>query len=157
MCITLPNALRKLSADRANNNGKRPKHPNATGSITTPRFLNVILLTHNVMGYSSKKSSSKKDHILRILQTFSDTPTILFTQETWSHNDIDIQINNTLFFSHGTKSNTSMKGGIRIVISPLVVQAWKLAGQQDPIGPGKIAGATQVMALGELHFCNKAN
>ena len=123
MCIVLPNALRKLSADGADNNGKRPKHPKATGSITAPRFPNVILLTQNVRGYSGDESSSKKDHIVRILQTFSATPTILFTQETWSDNDIDIQIDNVLFFSHGAKSNTRTKGGIGIVLSPLAVQA----------------------------------
>jgi hypothetical protein len=34
--------------------------------------------------------------------------------------------------------------------------AWKLAGQPEPIRPGKIAGATQVMSL-ELHFRDNAN
>jgi hypothetical protein len=62
----------------------------------------------------------------------------------------------TFFFSHGAKSNTCTKGGTVIILSPLVVQTWKLAGQPDPIQPGKIAGATRVMAL-ELHFRDNTN
>jgi hypothetical protein len=44
-----------------------------------------------------------------------------------------------------------MKGGIGIGLSPLAIVTWKLAGQPEPIRPGKIAGATRVMVL-ELHF-----
>jgi hypothetical protein len=110
MCIVLPNALRKLLTDGAdNNNGRKPKHPQATGGITAPRFPNVILLSQNVRGYSSKQSSSKKDHIVRILRTFRDTPSILFTQETWSDNDQNLELDNTLFFSHGATSNNRTK------------------------------------------------
>ena len=110
MCIVLPNALRKLSTDGAdNNNGRKPKHPQATGGITAPRFPNVILLSQNVRGYSSKQSSSKKDHIVRILRTFSDTPSILFPQETWPDNDQNWELDNTLFFSHGATSNNRTK------------------------------------------------
>ncbi len=79
------------------------------------------LLSQNIRGYSSEQSSSKKDHIVRILRTFSDTPSILFTQETWSDKDQDLEIDNTLFFSHGAKSNTCTKGGIGIILSPLAV------------------------------------
>jgi hypothetical protein len=106
--------------------------------------------------YSSKQSSSKKDHIIQILKTFNNTPTILFTQETWSDNDQDLEIDSVLFFSHGTTSNNHTKGGIRIVLSPLAIVTWKLAGQLEPICPGKIAGATRVMAL-KLHFRDNAN
>jgi hypothetical protein len=109
------------------------------------------LLSQNIRGYSSEQSSSKKDHIVRILRTFSDTPSILFTQETWSDNNQNLELDNTLFFSHGATSNNRTKGGIGIVLSPLAVLAWKLAGQPEPIHPGKIAGATRIMAI-ELHF-----
>jgi hypothetical protein len=109
-----------------------------------------------VRGYSSEHSSSKKDHIVRILKTFSDTPSILFTQETWSDNDTDLEIDNTIFFSHGAQPNNRTRGGVGIVLSPLAVQAWKLAGQPEPIRPGKIAGATRIMAI-ELHFRDNAN
>ena len=112
MCIVLPNALRKLSADGAdNNNGRKPKHPQATGGITAPRFPNVILLSQNVRGYSSEQASSKKDHIVRILRTFSDTPSILFTQETWSDNDQNLELDNTLFFSHALHNENPGRGG----------------------------------------------
>ncbi len=150
MCIVLPTALRKLSADGANNGRKQPR-PKAMERITAPRFPNVILLSQNVRGYSSEQSSSKKDHILRILRTFSDTPSILFTQETWSDNDQDLEIDNTLFFSHGAISNNRTKGGVGIVRSPLAVQAWQLAGHPEPTRPGKIAGATRIIAL-TLHY-----
>jgi hypothetical protein len=74
MCIILPKALHKLLTDGADNNdGRQPKHPTAMGGITTLRFPNVILLSHNVRGYSGEQSSSKKDHIIRILKTFRDT------------------------------------------------------------------------------------
>jgi hypothetical protein len=106
MCIILPKALQELLADGAGYNGEKPNHPTAMGCITAPRFPKVILISHNVRGYSSELSSSKKDHIIQILNTFAKTPTILFTQETWSDNDMDLTINNTLFFSHGAKSNT---------------------------------------------------
>jgi exonuclease III len=156
MCIVLPKTLQKLSADGADNNGKRPRHPTATGCITAPRFPNVLLLSQNVRGYSSEQSSSKKDHIVRILKTFSDTPSILFTQETWSDNDTDLEIDNVLFFSHGATPNNRTKGGVGIILSPLATLAWKLAGQPPPIRPGKIAGATRAMAL-ELHFRDNAS
>jgi hypothetical protein len=157
MCIVLPKALRKLSTDGADNhNGRKPNHPTARGCITAPTFPYVILLSQNVRGYSSEQSSSKKDHIIRILNTFSNTPTILFTQEIWSDNDTDLTIDNTLFFSHGAKSNNRTKGGIGIILSPLAVQAWKVAGQPDPICPGKVVGATRIMVR-ELHFHDNAN
>ena len=106
MCIILPNAFRKLSTDGANNNnGRQPMYPTALRGITAPRFPNVILLPQNVRGYSSEWSSSKKDYIVRILKTFSNTPSILFTQEIWSDNDTDLEIDSALFFSHGAKSN----------------------------------------------------
>jgi hypothetical protein len=110
MCIILPNAFHNLSTDGAdNNNGRQPKHPTAMGGITAPRFPNVILLLQNVRGYSSKQSSSKKDHIIRILRAFSNTPFILFMQETWSDNDQDLEIDNTLFFSHSATLNNRTK------------------------------------------------
>jgi hypothetical protein len=77
------------------------------GGIAALRFPNVILLSQNVRGYSSKQSSSKKDHILRILRTFSDTPSILFTQETWPDNDQNLELDNTLFFSHMAQHQTT--------------------------------------------------
>ena len=123
MCIILPKALQKLSVDGANNNNgnRQSKHPTAMGGITAPRFPSVIFILQNVRGYSSELSRSKKDHTVRILRTFSDTPSILFTQETWSDKDQDLEIDNTLFFSHGAKSNTRTKGGIGIILSPLAV------------------------------------
>jgi hypothetical protein len=89
--------------------------------------------------YSSEQSNSKKDHIVRILKSFSDTPSILFTQEIWSDNDTDLEIDNVLFLSHGAKSNNHTKGGVGIILSLLAILAWKLAGQPQPIRPGKIA------------------
>jgi hypothetical protein len=94
--------------------------------------------------------------MVRILRTFSDTPSILFTQGTWSDDNIDLEIDIVLFFSHGAKANNCTKGGVRIILSPLTVRVWKLAGQLLPIRPGKVEGATQVMAL-KLHFRNNAN
>jgi hypothetical protein len=156
MCIVLPKALHKLLADRANNNGRKPNPPTAMGCFTNPRFPNVILISQNIRGYSSETSSSKKDHIVWILNTFSETPTILFTQEMWSDNNTNLAIDNTLCFSHGAKSNNRTKGGIGIILSPLVVQAWKLSDQPDPICPETLAGSSQVMAL-ECHFHDNAN
>jgi hypothetical protein len=123
MCIVLSKALKKLLADGANNNNgnRQSKHPTAMGGITAPRFPSVIFISQNVRGYSSELSSSKKDHIVRILRTFSNTPSSLFTQETWSDNDQDLEIDRTLFFSHAAKSNTRTKGGIGIILSPLAV------------------------------------
>jgi hypothetical protein len=66
------------------------------------------------------------------------------------------KINNVLFLSHGAQSSNCTKGGVGIVLSPLAILAWKLAGQPEPICPGKNAGATRVMAL-ELHFQDNAN
>jgi hypothetical protein len=137
MFMLIPNTLHKLLT--------------AMGGITAQRFPNVIVLSHNVRGYSSKQSSSKKDHIIRILKAFIDTPSILFTQETWSDNDTNLEIENILFFSHGAQPNNCTKGGVGIVLPPLAIQAWKLAGQPEPIPYGKIAAATQIMAL-ELQF-----
>jgi hypothetical protein len=141
MCIVLSKALQKLWADGANNNNgtRQSKHPTATGGITVPRFPILIFITQNVSGYSSELSSSKKDHIVQILGTFRNTTSILFTQETWSDNNQDLEIDGTLFFSHGAKSNTRTKGGVGIILSPLAVQAWKLAGQPELICPGKKA------------------
>jgi hypothetical protein len=94
------------------------------GGITTPRFPNVILPSHNVRGYSSKH------HIIRILKAFSDTPSILFTKEMWPNNNgTNLGIDNILFFSHGIQPNNCTKGGVGIVLSPLAIQVWKLAGQ----------------------------
>ncbi len=83
MFMLIPNTLHKLLT--------------AMGGITAQRFPNVIVLSHNVKGYSSKQSSSKKDHIIRILKAFIDTPSILSTQETWSDNDPNLELDNKLF------------------------------------------------------------
>jgi hypothetical protein len=98
-----------------------------------------------------KRTTSSESFELSVIP-----PSILFTQETWSNDDIDLEINNVLFFSHGAKTNNCTKGGVRIILSLLTVLAWKLAGQPLPIRPGKIAGATRIMAL-KLHFRNNAN
>jgi hypothetical protein len=81
---------------------------------------------------------------------------MLFTQETWSDDDIDLAIDNVLFFSHGAKANHRTKGGVGIILSLLAITALKLAGQPLPIRPGKIARATRVMAL-KLHFHDNTN
>jgi hypothetical protein len=99
---------------------------------------------------------SQKRTTLSGFSRLSVTPSMLFTQETWSNNDINLEINNALFFSHGAKSNNHTKGGVRIILSLLAILAWKPAGQPQPIRPGKFARATQVMAL-KLHFCNNAS
>jgi hypothetical protein len=74
----------------------------------------------------------------------------------WSDKDTDLEIDNVvLFLSHGAQSNNRTKGGVRIVLSPLAILAWKLAGQPESMRPGKIAGATQVMALKLHHSTSK--
>jgi hypothetical protein len=114
------------------------------------RIFNVIITTQNVQGWSSEWISSKKDHATHIIEQFGSTPTIFLTQETWSDNGTDQEIDNVLFFSHGEPTNC-VKGGVGIILSPSATAAWKLAGQPEPIRPGKVIGATRIMAL-ELHF-----
>jgi hypothetical protein len=154
MCIILPKALQKLSADGANNNNgnRQSKHPTAMGSITVPRFPKVIFISQNVRGYSSELSSSKKDHIVRILDmTHSATHQPFYSPKkcgqitTWTwqlttHSSSPMAPSPTPAPREASES----------------VQAWKLAGQPDPICPGKIAGATRIMVL-ELHFRDNAD
>jgi hypothetical protein len=123
-----------LTDGAINNNGQKPKHP------TAPRFPNGILLSQNFRGYFSKESSSKKDHTVRNLRTFSDTPYILFTQETWSDNYIDFEIDNTpLKVNNRTKKEASESSYPHLQY----MQASQIQ-------------STRVMAL-ELHFHNNAN
>ena len=156
MCIVLPKTLTKLLSGNINNGGKlnphrRLKHKRRAAQ----RIFKVVITTQNVQGYSSEWTSSKKDHATRIIEQFGSTPTIFLTQETWSDNDTDQEIDNILFFSHGEPTNR-VKGGVGIILSPSATAAWKLAGQPEPIRPGKIIGATRIMAL-ELHFKDQAN
>jgi exonuclease III len=60
-----------------------------------------------------------------------------------------LKIDTPLFFSHGAKSNNRTKEASE---SSYLHSRYR----HDPIRPGKIAGATQVMSL-ELHFHDTAN
>jgi hypothetical protein len=157
MCIVLPKSLTKLLSGNINNGGKLNLYRRLKKKRrAAQRIFNIIITTQNVQGYSSEWTSSKKDHATRIIEQFKSTPTIYRTQETWSDNDTDQEIDNVLFFfSHGEPTNR-VKGGVGIILSPSTTAAWKLAGQPELIRPGKIIGATRIMAL-ELHFKDQAN
>jgi hypothetical protein len=150
MCIA-PSTAHDALADGQQCANRRNKIPTAK---PVPRFPSVTIITQNVRGYHGL-SSYKKDHIANYIEKRPEETIIILTQETWENNDTTTKLNNTLFFSHGDNADNREKGGVGIILSPKAVNAWKRAGQPDPIRPGKIVGNTRIMAM-ELHFEDNA-
>ena len=98
----------------------------------------------------------KKDLIRNWIKRHDRTPTIILTQETWENND-DTETDKDdgiLFFSNGKKKddgNPRVKGGVGIILSKAAEEAWKKAGQPDPIRGQTVAKTTRNVGI-EMQF-----
>ena len=144
----------KLLGRRRRRKRKRRRRK-STSKQQQQQWKRIQILSFNVQGYGGGQRD-KKDLIRNWIKQHDRTPTIILTQETWENND-DTETdkdNGILFFSNGKKKddgNPHVRGGVGIVLSKTAEEAWKRAGQPEPIRGQTVAKTTRNVGL-ELQF-----
>ena len=144
----------KLLGRRRRRKRKRRRRK-STSKQQQQQWKRIQILSFNVQGYGGGQRD-KKDLIRNWIKQHDRTPTIILTQETWENND-DTETdkdNGILFFSNGKKKddgNPHVRGGVGIVLSKTAEEAWKRAGQPEPIRGQTVAKTTRNVGI-ELQF-----
>ena len=139
--------------------------------------------SQNIQGSGRCKATDtptyKFDHITSLMKAKGID--VYLVQETWLSNEYEdsSDINGFYLFHHGTdeeheasdsnegedeenphlqnkRKQGHTRGGVAIFLSPRAKEAWKRAGQQDPITSGNILGCARFISI-SLHFLDHLN